>query len=218
MRFHPLLISCAVSAFLCATSAQAGVVLGNLGSTGTGSIGSAGYSFNASLDNTIAIPFVTGPAAADLSSVVIGLGNNVPGAATATASLYTDLSGLPGGPLSWSNSQNMSFGQIGTITFADPTPYSLAANTPYWIVVSPGPYDFNWLEALPNVAPTVQNASGWSYPVAGAQCTNDGWTAIGSQNSFSVNAAVVPEPATCIMALAGLACGSYAMFRRRKRA
>jgi hypothetical protein len=29
---------------------------------------------------------------------------------------------------------------------------------------------------------------------------------------------VVPEPATCIMALAGLACGGYTMFRRRKRA
>ena len=30
--------------------------------------------------------------------------------------------------------------------------------------------------------------------------------------------AVVPEPSTCAMALAGLACGGYTMFRRRKRA
>jgi autotransporter-associated beta strand protein len=29
---------------------------------------------------------------------------------------------------------------------------------------------------------------------------------------------VVPEPSTCAMALAGLACGGYSMFRRRKRA
>ena len=28
----------------------------------------------------------------------------------------------------------------------------------------------------------------------------------------------VPEPSTCVMALAGLACGGYSMFRRRKRA
>jgi formylglycine-generating enzyme required for sulfatase activity len=28
----------------------------------------------------------------------------------------------------------------------------------------------------------------------------------------------VPEPSTCVMALAGLACGGYTMFRRRKRA
>ena len=30
--------------------------------------------------------------------------------------------------------------------------------------------------------------------------------------------AVVPEPSTYAMALAGLACGGYTMFRRRKRA
>jgi hypothetical protein len=28
----------------------------------------------------------------------------------------------------------------------------------------------------------------------------------------------VPEPSTCVMALAGLACGGYSMFGRRKRA
>jgi hypothetical protein len=28
----------------------------------------------------------------------------------------------------------------------------------------------------------------------------------------------VPEPSTCAMALAGLACGGYSMFRRRRRA
>jgi hypothetical protein len=31
-------------------------------------------------------------------------------------------------------------------------------------------------------------------------------------------AAPVPEPSTCVMALAGLACGGYSVFRRRKRA
>jgi len=30
--------------------------------------------------------------------------------------------------------------------------------------------------------------------------------------------AAVPEPSTCVMALAGLACGGYSMWRRRKRA
>ncbi len=29
---------------------------------------------------------------------------------------------------------------------------------------------------------------------------------------------VVPEPSTCVMALAGVACGGYSLFRRRKRA
>jgi hypothetical protein len=34
--------------------------------------------------------------------------------------------------------------------------------------------------------------------------------------TFTVSA--VPEPSTYAMALAGLACGGYSMFRRRKRA
>jgi len=35
-------------------------------------------------------------------------------------------------------------------------------------------------------------------------------------NAFQIRA--VPEPATCVMALAGVACGGYAIFRRRPRA
>ncbi|MFM7740995.1 MAG: PEP-CTERM sorting domain-containing protein, partial [Planctomycetota bacterium] len=35
-------------------------------------------------------------------------------------------------------------------------------------------------------------------------------------NGFQVRA--VPEPATSAMALAGIACGGYSMWRRRKRA
>ena len=33
-------------------------------------------------------------------------------------------------------------------------------------------------------------------------------------SSFSYTA--VPEPSTCVMALAGLACGGYSLFRRRR--
>jgi hypothetical protein len=36
--------------------------------------------------------------------------------------------------------------------------------------------------------------------------------------SSFVTITAVPEPATCAMALAGLACGGYSMFRRRKGA
>jgi predicted porin len=34
-------------------------------------------------------------------------------------------------------------------------------------------------------------------------------------NAFQIRA--VPEPATCVLALAGLACGGYSMWRRRGR-
>jgi hypothetical protein len=36
--------------------------------------------------------------------------------------------------------------------------------------------------------------------------------------SAALTLTAVPEPSTCAMALAGLACGGYTMFRRRKRA
>ncbi len=38
-------------------------------------------------------------------------------------------------------------------------------------------------------------------------------------DNFAINDTVpVPEPSTCAMALAGLACGGYSLFCRRKRA
>ena len=51
------------------------------------------------------------------------------------------------------------------------------------------------------------------------------WTGLADGQSASFNAATgyvsisaVPEPSTYAMALAGLACGGYSLFRRRKRA
>jgi len=39
-----------------------------------------------------------------------------------------------------------------------------------------------------------------------------------SPEIFAVIITLVPEPSTCAMALAGLACGGYSLFRHRKRA
>ena len=38
----------------------------------------------------------------------------------------------------------------------------------------------------------------------------------GTPFQFELGAVAVPEPSTCAMALAGLACGSYSLFRRRR--
>ncbi len=53
----------------------------------------------------------------------------------------------------------------------------------------------------------------------------DQWQLVGNGNSSAAfgdftltNMVAVPEPSTCIMALAGLACGGYSMFHRRKEA
>jgi hypothetical protein len=69
--------------------------------------------------------------------------------------------------------------------------------------------------------------------LSGATTLEIGWVAISGQeanalaedfngNGVRVDAisvtAALPEPSTCAMALAGLACGGYSMSRRRKRA
>ena len=49
--------------------------------------------------------------------------------------------------------------------------------------------------------------------------TSGTYSITGVNNTVTINAAApVPEPSTYAMALAGLACGGYTMFRRRKRA
>ncbi|MFM7244560.1 MAG: hypothetical protein ACKO40_10390 [Planctomycetaceae bacterium] len=73
MRFHRLLISCAISVFLFAASAPAEVVPGNLGNQGTGLIGTIGDQTGSS----VAIPFLTGSSAANLIDVVIGVQGDV---------------------------------------------------------------------------------------------------------------------------------------------
>jgi hypothetical protein len=49
----------------------------------------------------------------------------------------------------------------------------------------------------------------------GAEFVASGLFDAGSYNSPASTIAPVPEPATCCMALAGLACDGYSLFRRR---
>ena len=67
------------------------------------------------------------------------------------------------------------------------------------------------------------------YPAVGrAQASANGWWYAGNEPlatvyplyamSEAITVTAVPEPSTCAMALAGLACGGYSLFRRRKRA
>jgi hypothetical protein len=57
----------------------------------------------------------------------------------------------------------------------------------------------------------------WFYTVDPANGTTS-LVSTGPHRDGTAMALVVPEPSTCIMALAGLACGGYLVKRRRKRA
>ena len=86
------------------------------------------------------------------------------------------------------------------------------------------------------VSPNAPNADGY-YGVrfsAGGADWNYGWVAVSKTASsltfgeasvettintpIAAGAVAIPEPSTCASLLAGLACGGYSMFRRRKRA
>jgi hypothetical protein len=54
-------------------------------------------------------------------------------------------------------------------------------------------------------------------PAYGTGDSGANWAGPFIQNLY-MKVTAVPEPSACIMALVGLACGGYSMFRRRKRA
>lgn len=158
MRLHRLLILCALSAFVCAASAQAEVVLGNLGNQGTGLIGTSGYQTGSS----VAIPFRTGSSAANLTDVVIGVQGLFTSSQQVAATLYANNGGLPAStPLGWTDSVTvLSSAGPSAITFSA-TPFQLAALTNYWMIVSPD-VAMTWIAADPAAAPTARNGSDWS--------------------------------------------------------
>jgi PEP-CTERM motif len=77
---------------------------------------------------------------------------------------------------------------------------------------------------LPFDPPVFETSTGKATGGTDAAWIRDGGgsTATFSRSLYGISetltVAPVPEPSTCAMALAGLACGGYSLFRRRKRA
>ena len=112
------------------------------------------------------------------------------------------------GFLSYGGTLDLSF--ANSLNFADGTTFDLfgfsgAPNRGFSSVVSTGSGTYSGL--------TFTGLSGVWTAVAGSQQLT--FTESTGQLSFI---AAVPEPSTYAMALTGLACGGYSLFRRRKRA
>ena len=85
--------------------------------------------------------------------------------------------------------------------------------------------------ALSGVELGISSAYVWNTPISGRTefltTTYSDWgvtpgssrqvTINGTSETVTINIAPVPEPSTYAMAFAGLTCGGYSMFRRRKR-
>ena len=192
---------------------QAGIILGNLPASND----NAGTDFL-----TIqykAMGFQMGAAAANLESVTfryemleINRANFIGG----SMYIYSDLAGLPGSSLAFIPTAFILADGTFEVTFSPILPFTLAANTAYWLVLNgqpvstQGPLPFRWLASSPGITPAGPLATH-----TGGYTSTDGinWNNSTILNSYQLNG-TVPEPGT--VWLGGLALASLAgRFRRR---
>jgi hypothetical protein len=198
-----------------AATAQAGVVFGNLGASGTAAIGSTNTDYGPAdaEELSLAQGFTVGSSSTDLDvqSVTVGLFATSSGSSPLTVAIYSDNAGVPGSPLFTSGTVNV--GNTGVYTFPF-TSASLNTSTSYWIVPQGSA---SWYLNSDDTSPTGQNASGYSWISTKRNSPSLGWTTP-SPNlpSYSVSITAVPEPSTLVLAGLGVAAG-VAVVRRRRR-
>jgi len=144
------------------------------------------------------------------------------------------------GTLDWASTGNSSIRALVTEqTFPFPiTDFNVGGLPPNAGVANANPLSFGTLIGGTTAFSGGQNPSANGYYgvrfSAGGSDYNYGWVSVtktGTSLTFgqasvettintpiAAGAVALPEPSTCAMALAGLACGGYSVFRRRKRA
>ena len=211
-------------AALAVGSANAAVVFGNLGATGSNAI-QPGTGINLTSNTWRAIGFKPGGTDLVLNTATIGLYTAANGSATFQLDLYNDNAGVPGGTSLFSTQQFLP-ANTTTQPFTFTLNQTLTAGQTYWLVGQriSGTGSLAWRGPSPgSVAPTQQNASGWANlgNITGRTSTDGGltWgsTGNGSTSSISLTASPIPEPGTWA-AMAIFAGGAaYAGWRRRRQ-
>lgn len=154
-------------------------------------------------DRRYAQSFTTSAASTSLSEVALDL--SASGVTSFDVALHLNFNNAPTSRLDF-------LAQPRNVTLTSPYVISGLANfvapsTQYWIVVQRiGGADISW-----GFTDNQGVANGFR---TGAEGT---WT-ITSADSLRTGVTAVPEPATCVMALVGLAGGGYSLWRRRQRA
>jgi hypothetical protein len=215
------------SAVIALNSANAAIVFGNLGASGTGAIQASG-GINLNSTTWRAIGFTAGGTDLVLNTATIGVFVNNTGKVNMRVDLYSNNAGLPGTSLA-NTTQTIDANTLDQpITFT--LNRTLTAGTTYWIVAQRTGGAGNssalvWRPADGLVVPTTQNASGWLSLGNNTAVTslNDGasWGSTGNGSSSSISlsasAAPIPEPGTWA-AMAIFAGGAaYAGWRRRQQ-
>ena len=214
MLCRSLVTAVVAAAIALGTVAQAGVVFGNLGATGTNGLGGTNTDYGPFDTDEILIGqgFTTGTSSLlDLQSITVGLFFDSLDTSSITVSLYSSVSGTPGSVMF--TSLPVSVGSTGKYDFAFSNA-ALSPSTTYWIVPS-GPASFYTAPGSLFTPPAGQNGSGYAY--VGTQvlsATSSVWQSAQIQ-SYAVSVVAVPEPPAIVLSGIGLATSMYLMRRRR---
>ena len=211
----------AAMAMLAGASAQAGVVLSNLGASGNSLAGVTTSSTQQTANVRNAAGFKIGANAFTLDSVSAALeSTNAPVELGVSFAIYSDVSNKPG--ISIASSSSVNVGNQGVYNFVFSGGVALSADTKYWAVVETG-VGAKWFGmAIGNGNPSPQNGSGLTFVgydqtstfsssktwLSGTEVNRYGFAVFGTEAGGDV-----PEPA-----LTSLLCfGGIALIRRRMK-
>lgn len=213
MKFFKIVVFAAM-AMVSSVSAQAAVVLSNMGANGLTDT-SGTLSTDITTGGLLASGFTTGSVAQQLDWVSLVVLNN--GSATKTVALYSNNgAGAPGSSLATSTATTVgSTKGVYTFNFSG---NSLTANTQYWILPETG---LKWYRGFSDADPTAQNGSGFTFAgVRRSQDSGGTWAVRSQRYNISVSSSDVPPPPSAIPepALTSLLCfGGIALIRRRMK-
>ncbi len=199
------ILAIAAMAMVSSVSAQAGVVLSNMGTNGL--TDTAGPTNSDVLGNfRFASGFTTGSVAQILDWVsIVGFNND---ASQKTVAIYTDNANNPGSLFATSAPRSVGTRAVLKFNFSGVT---LAANTKYWVVPELG---LSWYQNDNGDAPTAINGSGYTH--AGVRRSDDSgatWASRTQLYTLAISTSEVPEPAlTSLLCLSGIA-----LIRRRMK-
>ena len=211
MRFIRLFSAVCVIAVGSASVARADVVFGNLGTDGTGALGTTNTDIGPTLNDYIAQGFTA--AAPNLSVTSVSLGLFGDGSIPTTVAIYADNFGEPAAsPLYTSGVVNV--GARGTYQFSF-SGAQLTGGSSYWVVPQS---DVSWYLNSPGSAPIGQNSSVYVFTNTLEKLGTGSWGSAGS-NRYSISVvATVPEPSSYAIGALGLGLAGFAGTRRRRSA
>ena len=212
----------AAMAMLAGASAHAGVVLSNLGTSGTDASLVSATNTNQSVTDRNFTGFTVGSSNVTLASINVGLYQAAPPDTVSTnLQLFSSVGGLPGTLIATSSptlvsDSNPSGGpkSLFSFTFGSTT---LSANTSYWVGVATGGSSLSWYSPTSFAQPSAVGGSG--FVSLGTATQSPGGTALGGPAlTFALFTSDAPPAAIPEPALTSLLCfGGIALIRRRMK-